>query len=235
MVPALAALLLASSCAKSSDEGTVSFRISEDETIGMVTRSSVSDFAEMPSPDDFRISVITSTEDVIPVEDTSEPTTLPVGSYTARATYGAAEEEGFGKPFFTGEQTFSVASGQASLVWIKTELGNAIIRLEYTESFRKYYTDFKFTVTTGNGTAIDFTPAETRAAFVDAYQIKVKGSLTSQGGRTVSFPEKEYKGLKAATCYTLRFDASNIGSGTISIRFNDIVENVDLGDFELND
>ena len=233
----LAALSLAFSCNKSSkgEEGRVSFLVSQDEEISLITKSSVIGFTWLRSPDDFTLVIVNASDEEIPVSDPKGLTTLPAGNYTVKASYGSADAEGFDKPYFYGEQTFAVTGGQTTNVTVKTKLGNAIVKFEYTENFRKYYTDFSFTLTTGKGTQIAFPASETKAAFVDAYLIKVKGSLTSQGGKTQEFPEKEYKGLEAATCYTLRFDASNVGSSTVTISFNDTVEDVDLGETELND
>lgn len=234
---ALAALSLVLSCTKSSkgEEGFVSFQISQDEEVALVTKSSVGSFTTLPSPDDFRLVIVNSSDEEIPVSDPKGLTSLPAGNYTVKASFGSSSEEGFDKPCFYGEQTFSINGGQTSAVTVKTTLANAIVRFEYSENFRKYYTDYSFTLTSGKGTQIQFPASETRAAFVDAYLIKVKGSLTSQGGKTQEFPEKEYKGLDAATCYTLRFDASNVGSSIVTISFNDTVEDVDLGETELND
>lgn len=237
LVLVLAALPLVASCTECSEglEGTVSFQVSSDEEITLATKSSVSSFTTLPSTENFTLAVVNSADETIPVSDPKAVVSLPAGSYTAKASYGSADEEGFDKPYFVGEQAFSVNGGQTSNVTVKTKLGNAIVRFEYSESFRKYYTDYSFTLTTGKGTQISFPASETRAAFVDAYLIKVKGTLTSQGGKTVAFPEKEYKGLDAATCYTVKFDASNVGSSSVTISFNDSVEDVDLGELDLND
>ena len=70
---------------------------------------------------------------------------------------------------------------------------------------------------------------------VDAYQFKVKGELTNQAGKVQSFSEKEFKNLAPATCYTLKFDASNVGGSSITISFDDTVVDADLIDVDLND
>lgn len=237
LVLGLAALSLTLSCTKcpKNEAGRVSFLVSQDDEVALVTKSSVSSFTSLPAPEDFSIVIVNSADETITVSDPKGLTTLPAGNYTAKASYGSASDEGFDKPYFYGEQTFTVNGGQTTNVTIKTKLANAVVKFEYTDNFKKYYTDFSFTLTSGKGTQIAFPASETRAAFVDAYLIKVKGSLTSQGGKTTAFPEKEYKGLEAATCYTLKFDASNVGSSSVTISFNDTIEDVDLGEAELND
>ena len=49
------------------------------------------------------------------------------------------------------------------------------------------------------------------------------------------FFEKEYTGLDEATAYTINFDAPTVGGSTITISFNNNIEEVDLGEFELNE
>lgn len=233
----LAICSLVLGCNKSSEGslGSIVFKLSQDEALTEITKSSVGSYTSLPSADNFSIVVTDSNDEQIEIKDPKAQTSLPAGSYSAKAFYGSTSDEGFDKPCFEGTQAFSVTGGQSSSVTIKTKLANALVKFEYTENFKKYYTDYSFTLTTGKGTAISFPASETRAAFIDAYVMTVKGSLTTQGGSTLSFPEKEYKGLEAATCYTLKFDASNVGGTTVSISFNDTVEEVALGEIDLND
>ena len=41
--------------------------------------------------------------------------------------------------------------------------------------------------------------------------------------------------LNEATAYTINFDVPAVGGSTITISFNNNVEEVDLGEFELNE
>lgn len=227
--------MVLASCSKSETESTVRFSLDRNNDVAMVTKSSVGDYTTIPSASDFSIVVTDAQGTEYTVTDPSAELTLKTGEYTAKASYGSVSDEGFDKPCFEGEQTFTVEGGKTTNVTISTKLANAMVKMEYTDNFKKYYTDCSFTVTTGKGTQISFPMAETRAAFVDAYLIKVKGSLTNQSGKTQTFAEKEYKNLEAATCYTMKFDASNVGGASISISFNDTVEDVALGEIELND
>jgi hypothetical protein len=82
-------------------------------------------------------------------------------------------------------------------------------------------------------TIATFTKDETKAAFVDGYKISIQGTL--QGAGSPKTFTKDYSGLKAATAYKMLFDVTNVGGTSITITFNDNVETVELGDFELND
>lgn len=235
----LAALPLLLGCAKSEtrpDTGEVSFSLAHDEIVNDVTtKSNVSSFTTLPDAASFGIDVKNAAGDDFHPQGLGTPLALHSGNYTATATYGSVTDEGFDKPCFTGTQSFSVTGGQTTDVKITVKLANCIIKPVYTDAFKQYYSSYSFTLTTGNGTQIQFPSTETRAAFIDAYQFKLTGTLTNQAGTVINFPEKEFKNLNAATCYTLRFDVSNVGGVSIQISFDNTTVNVKLGEIELND
>lgn len=233
----IAALFSAVGCSKVVDPATgcVTFKLMNETEVIDITKSSVADFTSLPTAESFSIKVTDSQGNETAVEDISSSISLVAGNYRAGASFGSVSEEGFDKPCFSGYSDFTVNGGATVPVTINVKLANCIVRIATTEAFRNYFTDYDFTVTTGAGTAIAFPKSETRAAFVDAYLIKVKGTLTNQAGKTQTFNEVEYKNLAAASCYTVTFDVSNVGSTAISITFNDSVEDVALLDVELND
>ena len=137
-------------------------------------------------------------------------------------------------PENTNFKKFTISNNTGD-VKITVKLAGSIVRFAFTENFVNYYSDYTFTLTTGNNTVISVPKDETRAVFMDAYQFKVKGELTNQAGKVQSFSEKEFKNLAPATCYTLKFDASNVGGSSITISFDDTVVDADLIDVDLND
>ncbi len=234
-----AALPLAFSCSDRVDAGYISFSVRTDGTLEDMTRSNVSDYVTaLPSQGDFTIVIMNGREEeiyngLLSAYDSETP--LPTGNYTVTATYGSATDEGFDKPYFTGSKSFSITGG-TSVVTVGVKLGNALVKVGCTDSFKNYFTDYTITLTTGNGTQISFPKGETRAAFVDAYTLEVTGELTGQGGSRMTFAKSYPNGsLSPATCHTLLFDASNVGGAKITISFDDTVEDVDLGTIELND
>ena len=102
-----------------------------------------------------------------------------------------------------------------------------------TENFKKYYSDYSFKLTRGTAELANFAKDDTRAAFIDGYKFTVNGSVTS-ATKTQTF-SKEYTNLKEATAYTLLFDAANVGGTSITISFNNVVDTIELGNYELND
>lgn len=235
---ALAFIAFLTSCTKQgeSQDGGVRIALAPlTDIVDVTTKSNVSDFTTLPQAKDFKVEITDSRDNVTPVANIGDVVTLPAGNYSASAVYGSLSDEGFDKPCFKGTQTFTVTGGQTGDVKITVKLAGSIVRFAFTENFVNYYSDYTFTLTTGNNTVISVPKNETRAVFMDAYQFKVKGELTNQAGKVQSFSEKEFKNLAPATCYTLKFDASNVGGSSITISFDDTVVDADLIDVDLND
>lgn len=232
------ALVAAVSCTKSHEEGNgrVVFEVSSNQTVVDMTKSNVSDYTTLPSTGDFTITIFDGTSAQIwsgKISEWNSETPLLAGNYTVKASCGNLEEEGFDKPFFTGTQTFAVKGGDSTSVSIPVSLGNTIIKITCSEYFKKYYSDYTFKLTRDGSDIATFVKDETKGAFIDGYKIKIEGTLTGEM-KTYTF-EQEYTGLDEATAYTINFDAPTVGGSTITISFNDTVETVELGDYELND
>ena len=231
------ALVLAVSCAKtqSATGGQVIFSVSSNDAVADVTKSHVSDYTALPSAADFTITITGEEYSWTgKISEWSAETALTVGEYSVTATYGNLEnEEGFDKPFFTGTQTFTVVGGEQVAVSVPVSLGNAIVRMTFTEAFNNYYPDYTFKLSRDTKEIAAFTKGETRAAFLDPWKFKLEGTLV--GEMKSSTFSKDYSNLSEATAYTFNFDVTNVGGATITIRFNDTVETIELGDYELND
>ena len=160
-------------------------------------------------------------------------TKLKQGYYVVTASYGS-NAIGFNRPVFKGAPVqFTIVGGETTAVKIEAELGNAIVRIEFTDMFKKYYSFDKLTLTQG-GSTIDFSPTETRGAFVEAATaFTLEGTFTAQSGAKTKF-EKEYQ-ARMTTCHRIKFDASNIGGNTIDITFDDKPSETITVDTELNE
>ena len=232
--------LMALSCSKQigGQDAFVSFAVSTDDIVAEVTKSNVSDYADMPSPEDFRLLVTDSQGSSVYsglLKDYDQTTPLKAGAYSVTASYGSSSDEGFGKPYFSGSADFSVAKGESRDVAVRAKLANAIVKLAFTDTFKAYYPDWNFELKTGGGATVSFPKSETRAVFIDAYKFTISGTLTNQGGKTQTFSKAYDKAIDAGKCYTLKFDVSNVGGSSLSVTFDDSVEDVDLADVDLNE
>lgn len=233
----LSVLMALSSCRKDEmSSGQIELTLDGAFEITEVTKSQISDYTGLPSASDFTVTIKDGRSSVWTglLSQYDPAMKLASGSYSAEASYGTEGEEGFDKPWISGSRAFTVSGGQTTSVSIPVKLSNSIIRVECTDQFRNYFPEYSFKVTTGSNTVIDFPKGETRAAFIDAYRFRVDGTMTSQSGTSKTFSKEYSSGIEPATCYTIRFDVTNVGRLTISVSFNDTLETVDLGEVELN-
>ena len=234
-------LLAVMSCTKNQTDGTgqVVFEVASRQDIAEVTKSQVSDYTTLPSASDFSITIKDSKGETFWTGKVSEwvpSTPVLAGSYTVEASYGSLEEEGFGKPYFFGSLDFEVEGGMPVKVSVPVSLANTIIKVACSEYFKNYFKDYTFTLTRDGSEVVVFTKDAVdagSAAFIDGYKIRVEGTLVGEV-KTQSF-SADYTNLDAATAYALEFDAPNVGGSTITISFNHTVEDVELGDVELNE
>ena len=234
----IAAFFAAISCVKSPNDGSglVVFEVASNQEVADVTKSNVSDYTSLPTAGDFTI-VIKDAENAQvwtgKISEWNPVTPLQMGTYTVEAEYGSIEDEGFDKPYFYGNKSFTVVGAESTAVSIPVSLGNTIVKIACSDYFKNYYTAYTIKLTRDGADLVSFTKDETRAAFVDGYKFTVEGTLTSET-KTQTFTT-EFNNLNEATAYTLSFDVSNVGGSTITISFDDSVEVVELGNVELND
>lgn len=233
------AILAAVSCNRiqQAGEGLVSFSVSSVDNVADVTRSNVSDYTSLPGKDAFSIKVTDASAQTVfegkIVDWVPEENTLKAGEYSVSAEFGSVEDEGFDKPYFIGNQTFTVNGGETSEVSVPVALGNTIVKVACTDGFRRYYKNWSFKLSRGGADIVSFAKDETKAAFVDGYRFTLSGVMEAET-KTYTF-SKEYSSLEPATAYTFIFDVTNAGGAAITISFNNSVETVELGDIELND
>lgn len=109
---------------------------------------------------------------------------FPEGRYTITVTYGDPEAEGADKPYYAGATEVEVAARRTSTAQITATIGNSQTLVRATESFKKYYNNAEFTVTTGAGGIFTFRPcdeAEAEAVWVQAGKpLTLKGTARGQ-------------------------------------------------------
>lgn len=228
------ALVATVSCTKDqrAETGQVSFDLQSDYSITEQTRSSVSDYAALPSVNDFDVTVTGTSKSFAwtgKFSEWDEKLQIPAGSYIVTATYGSIDDEGIRKPFFTGEKSFTVNGGETTEVSVEPKLGNTIVKISCSTAFSSYFDDCLFTISRDATIIATMYAGSNDAVFVDGYKLTISGA-SAKGGFT-----KDFTNLKAATAYTMYFDVTNVGGLKITITFDDKVETVDLGNFDLNE
>lgn len=104
---------------------------------------------------------------------------FPEGRYAITVTYGDPEAEGADKPYYAGATEVEVAARRTSTAQITATIGNSQTLVRATESFKKYYNNAEFTVTTGAGSIFTFRPCD--AAEAEAVWVQAGKPLTLKG------------------------------------------------------
>lgn len=228
------ALIAAVSCIKDQPAGTgqVNFGVRGDYNVTELTRSSVSDYTALPSKADFTLELTgpsTFTPWTGKVSEWDPNTQIPEGSYVATATFGSLEDEGVDKPFFIGEKSFTVIGGQTTQVEIPASLGNTIVQIRCSDTFSSYFDDCVFTISRDATVIATLGLYSNDAVFVDGYKLTISGKSVKGNF------SKDFTNLKEATAYTMYFDVDNVDGVRITISFDDTVQTVDLGNYDLNE
>lgn len=244
----LYALALMGFVACSSDDnadvaqmGYLSFSVSATDVVEDVTRATIGEVAggyTAPADGDFSIEIINEDDEKVwtgKVSEWSSETPLGAGNYTVKASYENGRV-GFNNPVFEGSASIVINGGETTAAEIPVTLKNAIVRVKFTDMFKSYYSFDKFTITSLN-IPIEFTANETRGAFIEATTFSINATLTSQAQDSDTKVFNKTYSASEAKCYTITFDASNIGgAGSIQITFGDEpTETIELGDIELNE
>lgn len=156
---------------------------------------------------------------------------FPEGRYTITVTYGDPEAEGADKPYYAGATEVEVAARRTSTAQITATIGNSQTLVRATESFKTYYNNAEFTVTTG-----------AEAVWVQAGKpLTLKGTARGQSqdgtseGPLYTFTPEPLEAARPATRHIFTLDAKKAGSATLTVTLGEgYTETVEL-DVELND
>ena len=195
----------------------------------------------------FSIVVEDAEEETIysgPISGWSNDKPLAFGNYTVTATYDL-RQVGFygngGQPAFESEEvSFAISNADIPTdVTIPVELSNSIMRVQYSDMFKKYYSSCETIVTQGSS-SVTFNYNETRGAFFETSSATVNYTLTptqAQGDNGKAVEKTFDHTFAAQTCHTLQFDVTNVGGvNKLTITLDDTtIQEVEIGDIDLND
>jgi len=229
------AVILAAGCAKSESDGagTLSLRVETQSDVLEITKGDVEDYATLPEIKDFHLKITNWASEVAwegVYKDWVNGLKLAAGDYSAVIWYGNSEEEGDSKPYFYGEEAFTITAMETKPVTLKPALGNCIVKLEVGSLLDTYFKSGKFSITTGAKNTFSLYDGD--YVFIDAYKFTLKCELTTKTGEKKSF-SKDFDNLSPATCYSLKVELSNVDGLSFTVTFNDTVETITIEE-ELN-
>lgn len=229
--------------AKSEQEGKVQVTIScVAETTVADTRANIS--CTTPAAEDFALEIEgvghTYSKEYASIAEFNADNYLHLGNYKATVVAGDIAEEGFNKPTFVGSEEFVVEARKDVNVEITASIANAIVKIETTENFERYFEGgHTLTLTTAAGNEFPIT-AQSDLLFIAPANFTISGTATkqaAQSGKEGAVVELAYDATEVAaqTLYTVKFDVAEAGSATLTITLNEtLVESIDI-DQELND
>ena len=229
--------------AKSEQEGKGQVTIScVAETTVADTRANIS--CTTPAAEDFALEIEgvghTYNEEYTSIAEFNADNYLHMGNYKATVVAGDIAEEGYNKATFVGSAEFAVEARKDVNVEITASIANAIVKVETTENFERYFEGgHTLTLTTAAGNEFDVT-AQSDLLFIAPASFSVAGTAvkqSAQSGKEGVVVELAYEATEVAaqTLYTVKFDVETAGSAMLTITLNDtLVESIDI-EQELND
>ncbi|MBO5820770.1 MAG: DUF4493 domain-containing protein [Alistipes sp.] len=207
------------------------------------TRANIS--CTTPAAEDFTLRIEgvdhTYTADYANIAEFNENNYLNNGQYRASVVAGNVNEEGYDKATFAGSEVFTVAPRKNTQVNITATIANALVKVEVTENFERYFEGgHALKLTTAARNEFDVT-TQTEPIFIAPTSFTVTGTAVKQAnqsgaeGTVVTLPAYNMENAAAQTLYTVKFDVENAGGATLNITLNEtLVESFDI-EQELND
>lgn len=164
---------------------------------------------------------------------------FPAGMYDVSIEYGDIAEEGYGKPYFFASKTVEVLDrNRTTEVELVATVGNAIVEIAMTDTFKGYFVSHEFTLTTESNTfTLDENPAQ-HLFVAPAQQVKIDCTCIRQANAAAGIAETlatQKFDTAARTRYIVKYDLKDAGSVTVNITLNDeLIDTVELP-IELNE
>lgn len=234
--------------AKNNGMGTFTMKLNAtSEVIGLNEKSRAEEAGEgetliLPDVNDFSVSISSLGEQVCGWSSykdmcEEEMPELRVGTYKIKAWYGDVSKEGFELPYFEGNQEFSIKKNETTPVEVTCYLGNAQVKVNYTDEFKSYFSDYSAVIATSLGNEVEYVKDETRAAYFSPGELIAKVKVKKSGQSTGNVYQVKVFEAKARHIYLLTLDVE-AGSATMTVSFSDDVagEEVrfDVSDAALN-
>lgn len=151
----------------------------------------------------------------------SEP--LRIGEYKVEAANGLKIEEGFDKPFFYGNRTIYLHSGETTNVEIECRPANALFRVEASEKFRTRFPGAKAIFHANGGRFLEVAEEETRILYTLPGDTEIYLDITTSEDNHAKFSALRLPATSAASLYEVgidyRIDAAGIETVVLTVDY----------------
>lgn len=169
--------------------------------------------------------------------DFEQNSLFPSGSYRVKAFHGDITQEGFDKPYFEGDKSFQIITDEETQVNLTCYVANTKASIEYTDAFKKYFTEYSASIYSGRNNSILFAATETRAAYFQPSGLTVELQVTNQQGTTSTLKAASLDQTLPKHHYRFKFDV-DAGSATLKVTFDTSTAqesiDIDISDEALN-
>lgn len=173
------------------------------------------------------------------VGDYSSDERFQAGMYDVAIEYGDIAEEGYDKPYFFATENVEVFErNRTTEVELVATVGNAIVEIAMTDSFKGYFVSHDFTLTTASNTfTLEENPAQ-HLFVAPQQQVRIDCTCIRQANAAAGTEEKlatQSIDVAARTRYIVKYDLQEAGSVTVNISLNDeVIDTIELP-IELNE
>lgn len=160
---------------------------------------------------------------------------VKAGAYTLEAYFGDPLDQD-DKPYVYGKQQLRVSEQAVSQVDITARLANSLVEVTYTDAFKSYFKDYSTTLKSDkNSAAVTIAGIDGASKFVTPGFINVTMAATYINGKEAHLNPKNFS-AQEAFLYRVKYDvnAGQIGSPTLSITFDDNIDEVETVEVDLS-
>ncbi len=163
------------------------------------------------------------------IAEFEEVTSFPVGNYILSAYYGddssqgtvASADLGYEHAQYYGETQVTIRENETTEVQLTVGLTNAIVVIEYTEAFKKYFKSYSTTVQSAGGDPLKLGDNEAMN-YVQPGEMTIIISAVQQNDKELTLSPGKFD-IEANHMYKLRYNIYNgeIGDAVLAIEFDD--------------
>lgn len=161
---------------------------------------------------------------------------LRVGNYTVVADMGNPEVEGFEQPYYSGSKDIHLEKGDNVDVELECKLANSILKINYTDNFKKYFSTYSSYVSTSKGNTVEYVQDETRGAYLASGEVTVYVKAKKTGANEATLNVGKYT-LNPQYEYALTLDV-DVSKAVMTVTFSEDINeepiNIDISDAALN-
>lgn len=198
----------------------------------------LSTYISVPAAADFKVklekadgSYSKSWSSLVDFKEEAATSTFNTGAYTLTAYYGEKGTQDFEAPYFEASSSFTVLSDKTQEVKLEAELKNSMVKINYTQAFKDYMSNFYSMIhTEGRTDDITYGMVESRPAFLEPNNANVTVHFTTKDkGYTSSISLGEFA-PSAKTLHNITFDIveSQSGTASLNVSFDDTLEDEDI-------